>query len=490
MEKKPKLTGKKKLAVVGFIAAVVLCIVAMAAYSLFFKGYYLGLRTMTAEKTDVMQTLCLHTWNSSDGICVKCGLKCAHPKYDEQDNCMVCGYHHVHEFEECVCKTCGYECQHEEWLQGYCKACGKKCEHLEWEENACVVCGLHCAHRKYSDGHCVDCGYECPHETWKNGACVVCGQTCKHEEHDSETQACLVCGTKVKHSFIKGVCACGAYPEFAASKLNDSMLAECRKKGSVNTVSYTTKKYSGDNSSVQKNMDVYTPYGYSDENQYNVLLLMHGNNGHYYDWTTNPITVGSMMCAPRNVYDNMIDRGLCEPLIIVSVTTLCDTENGEAESGSVQMSEEICQDILPYIIEHYSTYAEGTTIDDITKVREHFGIGGIDNGATYAYSCGIEKNFDIFGNFVCLSGCAEPIEYVTALNSKDNMQYPIECLYIGAGGNDAQRVSCYNGFDIISSDVERAEVNSNIFYGEIAGAGHNWDAWSALICNALLVLFH
>ena len=69
-------------------------------------------------------------------------------------------------------------------------------------------------------------------------------------------------------------------------ELNKSMLetfaAPCPEQGKLELVHYTSRAYAleavfhEDHIPMEKNMWVYTPYGYDPQKKYNVLFLMHG----------------------------------------------------------------------------------------------------------------------------------------------------------------------------------------------------------------------
>lgn len=478
---------QKRMAVAT--AAVILGAVTASGILLYRIGYTKGEETGAANKENIWQYLCTHSWNAETGKCSKCGLECTHNEINSKSECSICGHIHRHEYEGGKCKTCGTQCVHEKWESGICSECGVKCNHEKWANNTCLNCGTVCRHFRYSDGICEVCGYVCPHKDWQEGACPDCGTVCTHSDHDTGTGICNECGVKTYHSYIDGICSCGSPPQFVADLLPEKILGDCRSPGKVETVSYVTRKYNADETEIVKTMDIYLPYGYSTEEKYNVLILIHGGQGTYSEWTSNRITVGGMMSSPKNIYDNMIEKKLCRPLIIAGITTYYQTGEGEIDSGFSQMTPEIRNDILPYIISHYSTYAEGISEKEIAEEREHFGIGGVSNGALYAFRSGMEDNSDLFADYACFGGCSEPEEYLNGL--KDTGIYSgITAMYIGTGEKDSQRGNCYNGFRTLTDGTELLTENENSFFLEISGGGHDWSSWSCGIYNALLVMFN
>lgn len=405
-----------------------------------------------------------------DGVCTYCGVHCPHTKYADG-----------------VCVLCGMECSHN-WVDGVCTICGKVCSHL-WAYNGCVYCGMDCPH-DWVDGVCALCRKKCLHQ-WEDGVCSVCSFKCSHPEHDAESQLCTVCGDKVAHNFVAGRCACGAEPLLYSEFLPEEYFAECDEKGAIADVSYYAPYYAFDGEvMVGKIMSVYLPYGYDESEKYNVMILLHGGNGNNNDWMQSVIEFedGTNICM-RNLYDNMIKDRIIEPMIIVApYTDSYVFGGGYADTGEPQLGPELRDIILPYIAEHYSTYAENGSVEALSAAREHFGIGGNSNGALYAYSAGLVDNLDLFANFMCLSGSNNAHGVAEALESEAFVSLPVDYLYAGAGTTDPQNGNAQLGFQYILEETPRLTEGENALYFEING-GHNWKTWSTSFFNAIQLLF-
>ncbi len=484
-------TGLKKaarLTKLFLIIAVIIGAVAVGAYLLFYQGYNSGLPTMFSNKMNIRQELCFHDWSDGTGVCRKCGLRCSHPSFDDNYRCVVCGYQHKHTYVNGVCSECGASCEHKNWTKGVCDDCGYHCTHPEWVDDVCTTCGMFCLHSEYKDGYCVQCGIPCPHTVWENGVCKSCGKVCAHEDHDAKTGICNICGQKVYHDYSKGVCSCGLTPPFVHQKVSEQLLVESQHKGKIVTVTYDSKKYNMDNEAITKNMDIYLPYGYNTQQKYDVLVIMPDAGENHSTWSTKSVTVGTSMTSPRNLYDNMIENMLCRPVIIVSLTTNYYAESGATNSGYKQMIQEIKNDILPFIVRNYSTYAKSDSAKSISEARDHFGIAGFGEGATYALRSGLVENFDLFSNFVCIGGGPETSLYLESINSIDNKSLPIRCLFCGAGTNDAHRLVVYRNYDTLTKGSDWLESGVNSWYVETSG-GADVAANFTLLYNALIVLF-
>lgn len=107
---------------------------------------------------------------------------------------------------------------------------------------------------------------------------------------------------------------------------------------------------------------VYIPYGYSEDEKYNVFYLSHGG------WSNETSLMGTDE-APRvfkNIIDNAIQDGKIKPLIIVLPTY---NNTSEEDSGDYSLAirltnnfhNELVNDLIPAVESRYSTYAEDTT---------------------------------------------------------------------------------------------------------------------------------
>lgn len=412
---------------------------------------------------------CRHgSWEN--GICTFCGADCVHVKWLNG-----------------ICDDCGQPCVHR-WEDSACQSCGILCEH-DYENSECVVCGAACEEHLWLNGRCELCGYSCVHD-WSGGECLSCKIVCPHEAHSPSDQGCLICGEKQLHRYAAGVCSCGAEPHLYDDFLPDEYYQPCARQGEIQELSFESTSYlHGASATTTRAFDVYLPYGYTEEREYNVLILIHGGGDDQKAWTSRTFDyIPDRSITLRNIYDNMIDQKLCEPLIIVSLSTNTQAEALFMDESVEQIAHELRATLMPYLVEHYSTYAGDSSIEAISAAREHFGIGGLSNGSNFAYNSGMLHNFDLFANYVCLSGNnnADGIEH--SLNGEAWGELPLSYLYAGAGTDDGQQGLSEVGFWKIADSTERIQPGVNAMYMDVSG-GHEWKVWSTHIFNALQVLF-
>ena len=105
-----------------------------------------------------------------------------------------------------------------------------------------------------------------------------------------------------------------------------------------------------------RNMNVYTPPGYSTERQYPVLYLLHGIGGDETEW--------QRACKPEVILDNLIADGTAEPMIIVMPNGRAQ-KNDRAE-GNVfaaapafeKFEADLLHDVIPAIESRCSVIAD------------------------------------------------------------------------------------------------------------------------------------
>ena len=240
--------------------------------------------------------------------------------------------------------------------------------------------------------------------------------------------------------------------------------------------------------SYHKRMNVYLPYGYDESKPYNVLVLIHGQGDNEDDWLVETHeSDGHAMCG-RVILDNIFEKGLAEPCIVVTPVTETKFVQG-LTAGIVQMQDELRKTILPYIVEHYSTYAKDGSEASLQAARSHFGLGGLSNGALFVYEGGMRQDFDLFGSYCAFSGNGEPWKTVSAIQSDEFASLPVDCLFTGAGSlNDWQQNYTKIGFEHFVEKDSRFVEGENAWRVDVDG-GHEWKVWYTCLYNAMQVMF-
>ncbi|MCF0159390.1 MAG: esterase [Bacteroidaceae bacterium] len=129
--------------------------------------------------------------------------------------------------------------------------------------------------------------------------------------------------------------------------------SECAHRG---TVSY--KWYDSALLGINRRMTVYTPYGYeTSKKSYPVLYLLHGGGGDEEAW--------SSMGRAAQIMDNLIEKGLAEPMIVVmpngnpgqqaAATMGLPVSNVDyrAPENANAYVKSLCEEIIPFIQKEY-----------------------------------------------------------------------------------------------------------------------------------------
>ena len=152
------------------------------------------------------------------------------------------------------------------------------------------------------------------------------------------------------------------------------------EQGKVEVLWYDSKDYTKSNRpSTHKPAYVYLPYGYNATQKYDVIYLLHG-------WTGTAEQYFGLSSWPqmKNLFDNLIEKGLTRPFIAVSPTWDKDNESkgwGESTEEAAVFSQEYVNDLIPAVETHYSTYLEKANKDGILASRSHRALGGFSLGS-------------------------------------------------------------------------------------------------------------
>ena len=179
------------------------------------------------------------------------------------------------------------------------------------------------------------------------------------------------------------------------------------QQGTLNKLTYDTWEsfsYEQKSNKITKEAWVYLPYGYTDEEEYNVFYLSHGG------WSNETTLMGTddNPKSFKNVIDNAIQDGNIKPLIIVLPTYNNTSENDSSDySLAIQLTNqfhnELVNDLIPAVESKYSTYAKDTTPQGLKESRDHRGFGGFSMGSVNTWNT-FRYWLDYFRYFMPMSG--------------------------------------------------------------------------------------
>lgn len=292
-------------------------------------------------------------------------------------------------------------------------------------------------------------------------------------------------------------CAGGDDAQITSWEVPEKFRAErTEQAGSIEKLEYTAHDYAlGSGNTEVKYCNVYLPYGYDEDKDYNILYLLHG---------TDPQTVVHQdtwfyKIGAKNVLDNLIYYGEIEPLIVVAPTfysyelygddnfTSVTEETPVKRNSNANFGQELRQDIIPAVESAYSTYAEGTSPEQLAASRDHRAMAGLSNGCKITYSAGMIDNFDYISWFGCYSSSYDAQEVITALNSPENSGYKLNYMFNCDGIYDF----AHNAHDKMVQELLKDErfTADNTEYVEVAFGYHSARSWRVGLYNSLLRFF-
>ena len=209
-----------------------------------------------------------------------------------------------------------------------------------------------------------------------------------------------------EEAFMSEQAGSGQIPDELA-QIPKEYFAPASEQGTIERLDYQTYEsmsYEEQTTQLDKTAYVYLPYGYSKERQYNVLYLMHGgwsNETSYLGTPENPHEL-------KNVIDHAIQDGRIPPVIVVCPTYNNTSPEDSADYGLAlrltdQYHNELVNDLIPAAEGKYSTYAGGTSEQELKESRIHRAFAGFSMGSVTTWHT-FQYCLDYFRYFLPSSG--------------------------------------------------------------------------------------
>jgi enterochelin esterase-like enzyme len=173
----------------------------------------------------------------------------------------------------------------------------------------------------------------------------------------------------------------------------------------------------------RRNMNVYTPPGYSADEKYPVLYLLHGIGGDETEW--------QRFCRPSAIMDNLIADGKAVPMIIVMPNGRAQA-NDRAEGNVfasapafMKFEADLLEDVIPAIESRYSVIAD----------REHRALAGLSMGGGQSLNFGLAHldTFAWIGGFSSAPNTRSPADLVPdAASAREKLKL----LWLSCGSKD------------------------------------------------------
>jgi enterochelin esterase-like enzyme len=173
----------------------------------------------------------------------------------------------------------------------------------------------------------------------------------------------------------------------------------------------------------KRKMQVYTPPGYSKDNKYPVLYLLHGIGGDETEW--------QHFATPNILLDNLIADGKATPMIIVMPNGRAqknDRPEGNiyaAAPAFANFEHDLLDDVIPTIESRYSVAAD----------RNHRALAGLSmgGGQTLNFGLGHLETFAWIGGFSSAPNTKAPDEL---LSDPAAAAGQLKLLYLSCGNKD------------------------------------------------------
>jgi enterochelin esterase-like enzyme len=195
-------------------------------------------------------------------------------------------------------------------------------------------------------------------------------------------------------------------------------------RGKLEMVTYTSKSVGAD-----RNMNVYTPPGYSKEKKYPVLYLLHGIGGDETEW--------QRFATPDVLLDNLIADGKAVPMIVVMPNGRAQ-KNDRAEGDVFRSApafatfeKDLLEDLIPAVESRYSVQAD----------REHRAIAGLSMGGGQSLNFGL-AHLDTFAWVGAFSAAPNTKPAKELLPDPAAAKEKLKLLFVSCGKKDGlMRVS-------------------------------------------------
>lgn len=239
--------------------------------------------------------------------------------------------------------------------------------------------------------------------------------------------------------------------------------------GTIEHITYQSKRYFGDGSQNEKKANVYLPAGYdkSDSSKkYKVLYLMHGIGGDENEWGMKD--ENSLV---KKMMDNLTVKGDIQPFIIVTPNGRSGFDGNPDNNylAFYEFGKELRNDLIPYMDSHYQTYPD----------RDHRAMAGLSMGGMQTINIGICECLDLISYFGAFS--AAPTSYDAARVSSaltGHPELPVNYFYNICGTEDSIAYKAHAAAaKLLPRLTDTLKEQENFRWQEQHG-GHDFGIWN------------
>lgn len=191
-------------------------------------------------------------------------------------------------------------------------------------------------------------------------------------------------------------------------------------KGELNVITYYSSTVEGN-----RKATVYTPPGYSSDNKYNVLYLLHGIGGDENEWVDQ--------MNPKNILDNLYAQQALEPMIVVFPNgramkddrAIGDVFDPEKQAAFAKFEDDLLKNLIPYIENNYPVHTN----------RANRALAGLSMGGGQSLNFGI-KHADIFAWVGAFSAAPNTMPYEQIISNQKEGIDELNLLFLSCGADD------------------------------------------------------
>ncbi|MGV3772180.1 MAG: alpha/beta hydrolase [Verrucomicrobiales bacterium] len=194
--------------------------------------------------------------------------------------------------------------------------------------------------------------------------------------------------------------------------------SEGAQRGKVETVEYDSKSVGNKRKAV-----VYTPPGYSADQSYPVLYLLHGIGGDENEWRRGG--------QPEVILDNLIAQKKAVPMIIVMPNGRAQSDDRPGPNAMAtapafgKFDKDLLGDLIPFIESKYS----------VKKDREHRALAGLSMGGGQSLNFGL-GNLDTFAWVGGFSSAPNTKPAAELVPDPEKAKSQLKLLFISCGNKD------------------------------------------------------
>jgi enterochelin esterase-like enzyme len=223
-------------------------------------------------------------------------------------------------------------------------------------------------------------------------------------------------------------------------------------KGKMEAVTYHSTHVGTD-----RRLVIYTPPGYSNQNKYPVLYLLHGIGGDEHEWERG--------ADPAVILDNLIADGKTKPMIVVMPNGRAQKDDRAGPNAMAtapafaNFEKDLLNDVIPFVQSRYSVRTE----------RENRALAGLSMGGGQSLNFGL-GNLDKFawiGGFSSAPNTSAPAQLVP---DPARAIASLKLLWVSVGDKD--------GLASISQGVHAYLKEKGVPHvWHIDSGGHDFQVW-------------